>query len=81
MRCCDRLSKAAHWASKASGCCCTTNGCVGDCQLLAPLKVTLPLGGCGTMAFDTGGRGGLPKGLYALWVSKWLNGGVEKGDD
>lgn len=47
----ERLSSAAHWASKASSCCCEGGGCAaGDegaswAQLSAPLKVTLPLDG------------------------------------
>lgn len=84
VRCCERLSSAAHWASKASACCCGATDCVGDdtvAQLLAPLNVALTFGGCSAVAFVTGGRSGLPKGLHTAWVSNWPVGGVEKGED
>lgn len=83
----ERLSKAAHWASKASSCCCDGGWVAGEdgaswegaAQLSAPLKVTLPLDGwrgAGITAVDCGG---LMNGLMlpTAWASCW--GVVEAG--
>lgn len=85
VRCCDRLSSAAHCASKASACggfapACPAEG--ASAQLFAPLKAALGLGGgWRTTVLGTGGSRGLPNGLYTGWGSNWAAGGVEKGED
>lgn len=81
MRWRERLSKAAHWASKASSCGCGVGWVAGEdgaswdgaAQLSAPLKVTLPLDawrGAGFIAVDWWG---LMNGLTLLttWASCW----------
>lgn len=67
----ERPSRAAHWASKASSCCCGGGWVEGEdgamwdgaAQLSAPLKVTLPLDGWRGAGFTEAGCGGFMKGL------------------
>lgn len=70
----ERLSRAAHWASKASSCGCGAGWVAGEdgaswevaAQLSAPLKVTLPLDGWRGVGFTAVDCGGLMNGLTLL---------------